>query len=204
MWTRNASAPTTLELTQGGKEEASGSDRKAFCFSRCHCRVLSRTLPCSFSECYVALTVELCALTFRHRDCPRTALHCAALQSSWTRIGRRRCRVSGRHCCCLARLGAPGGCSRDQAGANRTPGSTFYCSVFLAGFTVGRPVSLQPKILQKGFISSTLLKLILNMVVMNDLKASKLHERAQLQRLDGDSIKMTSEIQWQAMSSVAV
>ena len=126
MWTRNASAPTTLELTQGGKEEASGSDRKAFCFSWWHCcPVSSCTLPCCFSECYVALTVELCALTFRHRDCPRTALHCAALQSSWTRIGRRRCRVSGRHCCCLVRLGAPGGCSRDQAGANRTPGSNF-------------------------------------------------------------------------------
>lgn len=128
---------------------------------RAHCRTLCIDLP--------------------SQRLPRTALHCAALQSSWTRIGRRRCRVSGRHCCCLARLGAPGGCSRDQAGANRTPGSTFYCSVFLAGFTVGRPVSLQPKILQKGFISSTLFELIFHMVVMNDLKASKLHERAQLQ-----------------------
>ena len=77
LWTRNASAPTTLELTQGGKEEASGSDRKAFCFSQWQCcPVSSCTLPCCFSECYVALTVELCALTFRHRDCP--ALHCTA------------------------------------------------------------------------------------------------------------------------------
>ena len=81
LWTRNASAPTTLELTQGGKEEASGSDRKAFCFSQWHCcPVSSCTLPCCFSECYVALTVELCALTFRHRDCP--ALHCSYILNS--------------------------------------------------------------------------------------------------------------------------
>ena len=129
---------------------------------RAHCRTLCIDLP--------------------SQRLPRTALHCAALQSSWTRIGRRRCRVSGRHCCCLARLGAPGGCSRDQAGANRTPGSTFYCAAsFWLDSLLEDLSAFNRRSYRRVLYPQPFLKLILNMVVMNDLKASKLHERAHWQ-----------------------
>ena len=59
---------------------------------RAHCR--ASTLSQSY------LGVEFCALTFRHRDCPP---HCTVLHFTELRIARRRCRVSGRHCC-LPRL----------------------------------------------------------------------------------------------------
>lgn len=61
--------------------------------------------------------------------------HCTVLHFTELRIARRRCRVSGRHCCLprLLPLSPPrgGGCSRDQAEANHTPGSSFYSSIFL-------------------------------------------------------------------------
>ena len=81
--------------------EPSGSDRKAFCFSWCHSATL---LPCAL-PCFNTLSIlprsgVLCI------DLPSQRLpppHCTLLHFIELRIARRRCRVSGRHCC-LPRL----------------------------------------------------------------------------------------------------
>ena len=132
--------------------------------SQCtHCRASLKCLVllCIAVHCSASLKVLCIDLPSQRLPSSCSAVHCAAVNSSWTRIARRRCRVSGRHCCCLPaclRLGAPGGAPVTKQELTTLRGQVFTAaaSFFFDKLIAGRHDGLQQKILEMDFISSIL------------------------------------------------